>query len=413
MRLTYWLLFAVYAANYLDRQIFGIMLEPIREDLALSVHQMGLLSGLAFSIAFGLAALPASLLAAVGNRRNLVAVSAVLWGGITVASGLATSFVQLFLARSALAVAEAVSVPASHSIISDSAETGSRLRRFGIYTSGAAVGGVMAVVVGGIVGERFGWRVAMAVAGAIAILPGLLLFLVAEPRRDYVTPKRDRRFPGVFGVVARTVWFDRGARLSFLAKVINQIVLAGAAAWYPAFLMREHGFSQVETATMVAFGGLLAILGTIVSSRVIARLANGNRAWLVRGPAALIILSKPFSLLFLTADNPVVVLVAFVVPATFALATFPPTISLLHELVRPAERPVVSALLTSMVTVVGLGFGPTIVGIVSSAIGGTTSLSIALIALHGFGLVAAFLYWIAEPHAAVKRASAEADLDRV
>lgn len=389
------------------------MLEPIREDLALGDLQMGLLSGLAFSIAFGLAALPASLWAAVGNRRNLVAASAVLRGGITLATGLATSFVHLFLARSALAVAEAVSVPASHSIISDCAETGSRVSRFGTYTSGAAVGRVMAVIVGGIVGERFGWRVAMVVAGAIAILLGLLLFLVAESRRDYVTLKRDRRFPGVFGIVARKVWLDRRARLSFLAKVVNQIVLAGAAAWYPAFLMREHGFSQVETATVVAFGGLLAIIGTIVSSRVLATLATGNCAWLVRGPAALIILNKPFSLLFITADNSVVVLVAFMVPATFALATFPPTISLLHELVRLAERPVVSALLTSTVTVVGLGFGPTIVGIVSAAIDGTASLSIALIALHGFGLVAALLYWHAEPPAGVKPASADTGHDRV
>ncbi|MBO3762578.1 MFS transporter [Ciceribacter sp. L1K22] len=406
MRLTYWLLFAVYAANYLDRQIFGILLEPIREDLALGDLEMGLLSGLAFAVAFGLAALPASLLAAVGNRRNLVAASAVLWGVITTASGLATSFVQLFLARSALAVAEAVSVPASHSILSDAAETGSRIRRFGHYTSGAAVGGLLAVFVGGVVGERWGWRIAMVVAGIIALLPALLLFLVSEPRRDYVALDRERRFSGVFATVARTVWRDRRARLAFLAKALNQIVLAGAAAWYPAFLIREHGFTQVQSATLVAFGGLVAIIGTIVSSRVIAKLATGNRVWLVRGPAIIIICSKPFSLVFLTADHPLLMLAAYAVPATLALATFPPTISLLHEIVRPAERPVVSAMLTSVMTVVGLGLGPTAVGLISAAIGGTSSLSIALIALHGFGLVAALLYWHAEPSAAVRGASA-------
>ncbi|MGE6742870.1 MFS transporter [Allorhizobium pseudoryzae] len=394
MRVTYWLLFAIYAANYLDRQIFSVMLEAIRQELVLGDMEMGLLSGLAFSLAYGLASIPAAVWASVGNRRNLVACSALIWGLMTMMAGLATGFFQLFVARAAIAAAEAASIPASHSILSDSTHSSGRVKLFGHFTSASAVGGLFAVLIGGVVGHFYGWRMAMICAGLVGILPGLLLFLVPEPKRDYPVrrPRKPHRYM-VLGNALRAINANRRARLMFSAETINQIVLSGAIAWYPAFLVRQHDFSQIQAAATASLGGLLAIFGTITTSRIIARLTDRDRDWLSLAPSLLILLGKPFSLVFLLAGNPILALVAFVVPAALSLSTYPPTLTVLHEAVSPAERPVASAMLISVATVLGLGVGPTLVGLLSEAIGGPISLNLALVCLQGFGLVSAYLYW--------------------
>lgn len=394
MRLTYWFLFAIYAANYLDRQIFSVMLEAIRKELALGDVEMGLLSGLAFSLAYGLASIPAAVWASIGNRRNLVACSALIWGLMTMMAGLATGFFQLFVARAAIAAAEAASIPASHSILSDSTHSSGRVKLFGHFTSASAVGGLFAVLIGGVVGHFYGWRVAMICAGLLGILPGLLLFLVPEPKRDYPArrPGEPHRYM-VLRTALQAIYANRRARLMFSAETINQIVLSGAIAWYPAFLVRQHDFSQIQAAATASVGGLLAIIGTITTSRIIARLTDRDRDWLSLAPSLVILLGKPFSLVFLLAGDPMLALVAFVVPAALSLSTYPPTLTVLHETVSPAERPVASAMLISLATVLGLGVGPTLVGLLSEAIGGPISLNLALVCLQGFGLVSAYLYW--------------------
>lgn len=402
MRATTWLLFAIYAANYLDRQIFSVLLEPIRRDLGLSDLEMGLLSGFAFSVVYGVVTIPAALWAAAGNRRNLVAISAIFWGAMTVFCGLAASFWQMFSARAAVAFGEAGAVPGAHSILSDTARPENRVRAFGNFVTGSAVGGLLAVLVGGVIGQAHGWRVAMVCAGVIGIVPGLLLFLVPEPRRDYSTgpegvPWHPRQGLATVRETAAAILRNPAARLVFFGEAVNHVVLAGAVAWYPAFLNRLHGFTSFEAAATASAGGLLAIAGTLLSSRLIARMARRERAWLAWGAALVILAGKPFSVVFLLSDHPVLFLAAFVVPAALSLSTLAPTISLLHEAVTPAQRPMASALLVSLGTVIGLGCGPALVGWMSSVLvdAGEASLRFALVGLQLIGLIAAALYGMA------------------
>ena len=396
------LLLAVYASSYLDRHIFSLLLEPIRLDLNLTDLEAGLVSGLAFSIVYAVGLIPAGYLAARGNRRNLVALSALLWGTMTAACGLATSFWQLMSARAAMALSEAGAVPGSHSLLSDGAIEQNRLKAFGRFMTGPSIGGVLAVVIGGMIGQAYGWRSAMIVAGVLGSLPGLLLFLAREPVRAYWPETKDTETgslpePSRFRDVARTILGNPAAWLATVAEATNQIVVAGAVVWYPAFLMRVHGFSPTQTAGLITVASLLAISGTLLSSWLIQRLSWRRQAWLAWGPAVLIAVTKPFSAVFLLSDQPIAFLAAFLVPAAFSLSTYAPTISLIHSAVTPGQRPLASALLLSLATIIGMGIGPALVGWASSLAGSGdgASLRFSLLGLQAVGLVACTLYWFA------------------
>ncbi len=400
MRSTFWLLLAIYAVNYLDRQIVSLLLEPIRVDLNLSDLQAGLLSGPAFAVVYALVTIPAGIWAATGNRRNIIALSALLWGAMTVACGFAVTFWQLLITRAAVAVGEAGSLPGSHSILSDGAKAEGRLKVFGKFMAGPPIGEVLAVLIGGVVGLHWGWRTAMVTAGIIGMVPGLLLFLVPEPERPAVADGAPSRWSAersaLLAVIARII-SNPVVLLALTATVVNQITLSGAVSWFPAFIMREHGFSPLQAAALVCSGSLLAIAGTVVASRILSTAALRNPAWLAWGPAIAVAAMKPFVMVFILSDVNAVFIAAFLIPATLTLVNVAPMISLLHEIVTPAQRPVASALLVFLMTVVGLGLGPAIVGWISTmaADGEGSSLRVALIAIQVFGVAAAGLYWMA------------------
>ena len=66
---------AVYAHNFIDRQILVILQEPIKAEMGLSDAQLGLLSGFAFAVIYVTAGIPIAYWADRGNRRNVVSLA--------------------------------------------------------------------------------------------------------------------------------------------------------------------------------------------------------------------------------------------------------------------------------------------------------------------------------------------------
>ena len=63
----------VYVANFIDRQVLNILLQPIKEEFHVSDSVLGLLAGPAFAIFYATLGIPVAWLADRVNRRNIVA----------------------------------------------------------------------------------------------------------------------------------------------------------------------------------------------------------------------------------------------------------------------------------------------------------------------------------------------------
>lgn len=70
------LLTAIFALNFLDRQIVTILAGPIKAEMGLSDTQIGIVSGLAFALFYALLGLPMAVLAERFNRVWIIAGSA-------------------------------------------------------------------------------------------------------------------------------------------------------------------------------------------------------------------------------------------------------------------------------------------------------------------------------------------------
>jgi MFS family permease len=148
------ILVLVFTSSHVDRQIMGILLEPIKHDLGASDTQMGFLIGLTFALFYATLGMPIAMLADRGNRRNIIALAITIWSGMTAVCGFAQSFLQLVVARIGVGIGEAGSSPPSHSMISDMFPLKQRGTAMGIYAIGVNLGLLIAYLAGGWMSEN-------------------------------------------------------------------------------------------------------------------------------------------------------------------------------------------------------------------------------------------------------------------
>jgi predicted MFS family arabinose efflux permease len=95
------ILFLINLANYMDRFIMSILIEPVRKEFGLSDTQAGLLTGLAFSFIYALLILPVARLSDRFSRKKILVAAVAAWSLLTTLCGAASSYATLLLARAA------------------------------------------------------------------------------------------------------------------------------------------------------------------------------------------------------------------------------------------------------------------------------------------------------------------------
>ncbi len=364
-------LFLVGVFALVDRQIFGMLIEPLKQEFDVSDTWLGLASGLSFALFYGAAGLPIARLADRGSRRGILAAGLGVWSALTLASGFATSFVQLVVARLAIGVGEAAGTPTAHALIADYFPPERRARALSVYSAGASVGVILAYLIGGFIQEIWGWRGVFLALGAPGIaLAFLVRATVREPRRGRfetkpVTPLSTRE-------ALRRLLAQPAYRFVLASFALHSLAHSAASMWNPSYLARVHGMAPREIGTLLALGSAsFAALGVITGGIVTDRLAAADRRWLLRLPGFASLAYAPLSLLFLFAPNRDLALVGLASSAFLSGIAIPGMHAATQELAEPASRATASALNLLILTLVGSGLGPTLVGIANDLLAGS------------------------------------------
>jgi len=396
------LLTVVYASSQVDRQIMGMVLEPIKQELGASDTAMGFLIGLTFAIFYATLGMPIAMFADRSNRRNIITAAITMWSAMTVACGYAANFLQLALARIGVAVGEAGSTPPSHSIISDLFPVETRGTAMGIFALGVNLGLLIAYLGGGWLVDNVGWRMTFVAVGVPGlVIAAFLYFTTIEPERGATDAHRptlgDDAPP--FLTVWAYMWNTRSVRHLTIGAALAGFIGYGFVLWMPTFLIRSHGLSPTEVGLALALlTGVVGGLGTFSAGRLADVLAKRDerwRAWVVAAAKAGYI---PFLAAVFLVDNVWVALGLYIVPAFFGGYYLAPTFALVQSLVSLRMRALASSILLFILNIIGLGFGPQLVGFMSDMFAplyGRHSLAMALLVLTFLNLWCAFHYLMA------------------
>jgi MFS family permease len=411
------MLLLVYAFNFIDRIMLGILVPPIKHEFLLTDTELGLLGGTAFALFYTALGIPIGWLADRLNRVWIVTLSLALWSAFTAACGAAHNFAQLFAARLGVGVGEAGGVAPAYALISDYFAPARRARALAVYSFGIPLGSAAGILFGGLIAARVNWRAAFLIVGAAGfILAPVFRLCVREPVRgglDAPSP------PAEAGVAARAAAGAAGGatgpvaapRLGEVARLLAgkpsfwYLSLGAASAsvmgygvyfWMPSFLVRSYHLSLPQVS--VCFSALTFISGVAgiwLGGALADRFGSTRRAAYALVPAIAFLLSVPLYAVGLLAPASLSSLPIFVLPMALALAWLAPTASAIQHLVPAGMRALAAALLLFIINLIGLGAGSYAIGALSDHFAtarGTESLRYAMLAGSGFYLLAAALY---------------------
>lgn len=395
------ILMLAYTANFVDRQILSILLQPIKLELDLSDTQLGFLSGLTFAIFYATLGIPIAMWADRSNRRNIVSLALTIFSSMTVVCGYVTSFAQLAIARIGVGIGEAGSSPPSHSMIADMFPPEKRASALGIYSLGINLGILVGFLVGGWVSQWYGWRAAFFIVGAPGLIIALLVrFTLKEPARghaDGLTAQGSAAAPKVREVF-KLLWSQKSFRHLSIGSGLIAINGYAAMTWLPAFLMRSFEMSPGAIGTWLALIiGIAGGAGTFLSGYFADKMGKRDVRWNFWVITILMVLSFPVSVAMYLAGDQTEVLLLFIFPAFAGTCYIAPALAMTQAVVTVRMRAQASAILFLILNLIGMGLGPQLTGILSDVYEpayGQESLRYALLTISVSSLWAAIHFII-------------------
>ena len=271
-------LLSLYALAMLDRQIIALLVKPIRADLGISDFEISLLQGFAFSVLFCILGLPLGYAVDKISRRLVIVVGVLIWAAAATASGLASNFTELFLARLFVGVGEAALAPAAFSILSGLFPRQRLTFALSVYSIGALIGSSIAYGVGATVIEFaqypwvksiFGslqpWQIAFIVTGLPGFVFAFMIYLIPEPPRG---SGRGAAAAGQLMAFIKSRWTFLLPH--FIGYSCMGILAYANMAWMPTFLARTYHMPITSIGlVMVGYTLIAGSAAMLTSGRVV------------------------------------------------------------------------------------------------------------------------------------------------
>ncbi|HYO53526.1 MFS transporter [Archangium sp.] len=288
--------------NYLDRYIVTVALPFIKRDFQLDNTQAGLL-GSFFMLVFMLASPVSGFLGDRLPRRYLVAAGVLLWSLATGASGLATTFAALMVARACVGIGEAGYGAVAPSILSDLFPREQRTRVLSFFYIAIPVGAAAGYGLGGWLSEAYSWHVAFFVGGVPGLVLGTMAFFMPEPQRGAMDgPEARTKLPFLVGLKGlannKSFWWTTAG------YTLMTFSIGGLGYWLPDFLVSERGLATGKagflSGAVTATAGLLGTLaGGWLGDKMDRRMQGGG----LRMSGVGLLLAAPLMFLAVKVDS--------------------------------------------------------------------------------------------------------------
>ena len=383
----------LYIVNYMDRQVFSVILQPMKIDLGLTDAQCGLASTvLILGMAFF--SFPISYLIDRWSRRKAIGLMALLWSGFTFATGLAKTFVGVLIPRAFVGLGEAGFVPGGTAMISASYPKERRGWAMGIFHIAIPLGAAAGVILGGIISVKYGWRAPF----LFFAIPGVILGILAFFMKDYKTVDAEGSPASIkhFFIALGSVLKLRTMRWYYLGLGIAVFMTSSFLVWLPSLMMRTLNISEATAGLITGGIGLTAILGAPLGGFL-------SDFWQKKNPRGRmyipVIAYTACGVLLIAAVLTRFNHLGIALAALFGIAgamAMPAIAAISQDVVPVAHKGLSMGLAIFAQYMLGGAWGPYIVGAVSDRLGGgADGLGKAFMLCGLFGIAAGILFFIA------------------
>ena len=384
------LLTALSALTFMDRQILAVLLQPIKQEFGFSDLQIGLITGLGFALTFGALGIPLGRLADKHERRSIIAWCRGVGGCIAAAGALSSGAGGLTASRAGAALGDAGGGAASMSILADLYAPTERSRAMSVFGVGSAIGALLALLLGPMFAQWWGWRASMLIIGVAIVLLSLVLRLtIQEPARvliQAVASADQASEPAARQSAVALIWNEPVTRFLIMGAACALIAGLSIGAWNVALLARRFDLSLKQAGGLSAVAAFLSVSGSLFSGWLTDRMAKKDVRWQIRIPVIGVALAVVFGLTYLLISDSLfeVSLFCMLVYSFFTAWWAPATYAALSLVVPAQRRATASAMVLMAGALLGNGVGPIVAGWLSDVLNAVTQgqgLRYALVAM--------------------------------
>ncbi|MGI3902213.1 MAG: MFS transporter [Janthinobacterium lividum] len=395
------LLVTAGVVNYVDRATLAVANPLIRQDLGLTIPDMGLLLS-AFLWAYAFAQLPAGALADRLGPRLMLTFGLGCWSLGQMLGGMVTSFWTFVGARIVLGVGEAPHFPTCARVSRDWFNLRQRGTATGIWNCASSLGSFLSIPLLTLLMLSFGWRTMFVAMGAAGLILAATIYLVFRNPREVDLDAGERAFlteGDVPGAATQVTWADWKRLFAYrttwgmLAGYFGCIYMTWLyTAWLPGYLEIERHFTLGKTGWVASIPFAFGVAGGILGGRVVDILAR-------RGVDPIRSRKIPMAL-SLVATAGFTVIAALTPSDTMAIACISASLFLVYlcsssawamaSVAAPAHCTASLGAMQNFGGYIGGALAPTVTGII---VGSTGHFSLAFITGAVIAFVAALAYW--------------------
>lgn len=356
-------LLLVSIVSQIDRVLPFILAESIKADLKLSDTQIGLITGVAFTVCYALAALPLARISDRGWAQKVLLCCVILWSIMTGLGSLAVGFMTLTLSRIGVALGEAGGTPASHAIIAQRIPEHFRGSAIAVFSSGIPLGTMLGFGIGGWASDSIGWRNTLFGAGILGLI--VVIFVLSFIRKQEVVKQKVNTEKN-FLKASRELFAKPAFKWLFMAAVLMGLSSAPFYIFTTPFLIRTFGLTAREVG--LSFGllqGIMGIIGTLTGGRMFDRIANNGYKGLMNPPAVIFIMTSITTSMALFMPESWISIV-LLIPGMFSFAFMMPfAFGAGHLVAGPKKQAFSISLLMMGSGLIGATISPFMVGAIS------------------------------------------------
>ena len=376
-----WLLFVLALTNALnlaDRQSLGVSAQAIKLDLGLTDFELGLIQGLAFAIFYSVLALPIARLAEHVSRTKIISAAVAIFGVMVTLCSKANNFWQLLICRIGVGVGDAGFAPPVGSLIGDHYGMTRRASAMSVIWLGAPAGVVIGATIGGWLAEHVSWRAAFMAVGAPAVVVAILAFLtLREPRRGMSDPVTGTAVavsgpPPSMVEVLKFLLSKRSVRHLLAGCALAAISMNGIGQFFGQFIIRNYHVGSSEAGRILSLvAGVSMPCGMLLGGFGIDWAARRDKRWYAWGPAVTLVLASPAFIIGFSQPTVLSAATALILGHVMLFVYWTPTLALGQNMVGASMRASSTFVFNFILGMVGIGFGPTLVGILSDRFAST------------------------------------------
>jgi MFS transporter, Spinster family, sphingosine-1-phosphate transporter len=385
------LLTALNFVNYIDRYILPGVQEQIKHEFHLSDEHIGTLT-FWFMIAYMFTSPITGYLGDRFPRKPMIVIAALFWSGINFFTASVHSYDSLNLRHAALGVGEASFGIFAPALLADFYPEDQRNRVLTIFNVAIPVGAALGYIIGGTVGEHFGWRMSFIVSAVPGVIIALLIaFFMKEPARGASQHDKAKLEKGtVLSLLKNKAYLS-----SILGYAAVTFSLGGISWWMPSFLQRIDGRTQSSAAYIMGAITVVAGLGgTITGGAIAQKWSRTNSKALYLVPALSSALAVPPALLCFFGPHSLTLYGLAAAIFLIFLGTGPVNAATVNA-VRPEIRATALAGQLFIIHALGDAISPRIIGAVSDRSTLNIGLGSTLITM----LIAAVIFFLGSRYA--------------